>query len=77
MDMMTLGKQIAYYRKEWGLTQEALANRLGVTNQAVSKWERGAALPDVETILVLSRLFCVSMEALLLNDLTGLEDIEL
>lgn len=64
MDTMTLGRQIAYYRKEWGLTQEALANQLGVTNQAVSKWESGQSCPDVQLLPVLADVFHVSVDAL-------------
>ena len=61
---MMLGKQIAYYRKEWGLTQEALANRLGVTNQAVSKWESDQSCPDVQLLPALADIFHISMDAL-------------
>lgn len=64
MDTMTLGKQIAYYRKELGLTQEALANRLGVTNQAVSKWESDQSCPDVQLLPVLADVFHISLDAL-------------
>lgn len=77
IDAEMTGRNIAYLRRRRMMTQLQLSEAVNVSHQAVSKWERGAALPDVETILVLSRLFCVSMEALLLNDLTGLEDIEL
>lgn len=64
METMSLGKQIAYYRKEWGLTQEALANRLGVSNQAVSKWESDQSCPDVLLLPRLADLFHISMDAL-------------
>lgn len=64
METMSLGKRIAYYRKEWGLTQEALANRLGVTNQAVSKWESDQSCPDVQLLPVLADVFRVSLDAL-------------
>lgn len=64
MDTVTLGKQIAFYRKEWGLTQEALANRLGVTNQAVSKWESDQSCPDVQLLPVLADVFHISIDAL-------------
>ena len=61
---MSLGKQIAWFRKEWGLTQEALANRLGVSNQAVSKWESEQSCPDVQLLPVLADLFHTSIDAL-------------
>jgi len=64
MDTMTLGKKIAYYRKEWGMTQEMLANRLGVTNQAVSKWESGQSCPDVQLLPLLADIFHISMDTL-------------
>lgn len=40
---MTLGERIAYYRKQAGYSQEALAERLGVSRQAISKWETGVS----------------------------------
>jgi len=61
---MTLGKNIAYYRKERGMTQEALANALGVTNQAVSKWELDTCCPDIQLLPKLADLFEVSLDAL-------------
>ena len=45
MSAMKIGKQIAFLRKQKGFTQEELANALGVTNQAVSKWESSQLLP--------------------------------
>ena len=49
MEELRMGARIARYRKELGLTQEALAHRLGVTNQAVSKWEGDVCCPDIAT----------------------------
>ena len=48
---MDLGKRIAKHRKALGLSQEALGERLGVSRQAVSKWETGAAAPDMENLM--------------------------
>lgn len=62
---MTLGERIQEYRKAAGLSQEALAEKIGVSRQSVSKWENDAALPDTENILALRRLFGVSADALL------------
>lgn len=59
------GKRIASRRRALGLSQEALAERLGVTAQAVSKWETAAALPDVELLLELSHLYGVTVNDLL------------
>ncbi len=48
---MTLGEKINYYRKRSKLSQEELAERVGVSRQAVSKWELGDATPEVEKLL--------------------------
>ena len=61
---MTLGKNIAHYRKQLGLTQDALAQKLGITNQSVSKWESGQSCPDVQLLPVLADLFSISLDAL-------------
>lgn len=61
---MTLGQRISQYRKDLGLSQEELGERLDVSRQAVSKWETGAAVPDMENLLALSRLFGVSLSEL-------------
>jgi len=58
---MTLGNKIAELRKEKGMTQEALANALGVSNQAVSKWEANQSCPDIQLLPQLADFFCVSM----------------
>ena len=50
MEQGTLGKRIAYHRKRLGMTQEQLAQRVGVSAQAVSKWENNLSCPDI-TIL--------------------------
>ena len=55
---------IAKYRKELGLTQEALAQNLGVTNQAVSKWESGQSCPDIALLPKLADLFGIPIDAL-------------
>ena len=47
MDQIKIGKFIASQRKEHGLTQSQLAERLGITDKAVSKWETGKSLPDL------------------------------
>lgn len=59
------GHRTADYRRNLGLSQTELADKLGVTAQAVSKWETGAALPDIELLLELSRLFRLSINELL------------
>lgn len=62
---MTVGQRIALKRKELGLSQEALGEQLGVSRQSIYKWESDAALPEVEKLIALSRLFSVSVGWLL------------
>lgn len=64
MDTWTMGATIARLRKEHGLTQEALANRLGVSNQAVSKWESDQCCPDVLLLPKLADEFGISIDVL-------------
>lgn len=64
MNLFTANKLTAL-RKHNGLSQEALAEKIGVSRQAVSKWERGEASPDTENILALSKLYCVSLDDIL------------
>ena len=60
MDQIKIGKFIAALRKEKGLTQEKLGEKLGVTNKTVSRWENGNYMPDVEMLSLLSEEFGVS-----------------
>ena len=62
---MTLGERIAEKRKENGLSQEALGEELGVSRQSVYKWESGSALPEIEKLIAMSRLFGVTIGWLL------------
>ncbi len=64
----TLGKRIAQYRKEQGLTQENLAEKLGVSSQAVSKWENDQTCPDILLLPDLAKLFGISVDALLTGE---------
>lgn len=61
---MTLGNQIAYLRKQMGLTQEGLAQKLEVTNQAVSKWESDACCPDILLLPKIADVFGVTLDEL-------------
>jgi len=65
---MDIGQKIQSLRIKKGLSQEALADRLGVTRQSVSKWELGQALPDIEKVVQLSRLFGVYTDFILLDE---------
>lgn len=62
---MKLNEKILYYRKREGLSQEALAAKVGVSRQAVSKWELDEATPDVEKLVSLARVFGVTTDELL------------
>lgn len=66
---MLLAEKITQLRRQKGWSQEELANRLQVSRQAVSKWEGGASIPDLDKILKLSELFCVSTDYLLKENL--------
>ncbi|MDR0937066.1 MAG: helix-turn-helix domain-containing protein [Oscillospiraceae bacterium] len=61
---MEIGKIIKNLRREREFTQEELAELLGVTSQAVSKWESGAGLPDISQVIPLASIFGVSIDAL-------------
>lgn len=65
---MAIGEKIAQARREKRLTQEELADRLGVSRQAVSKWESGAAQPETDKLARLSGLLGVSCDYLLCDD---------
>ena len=62
---MTIGKRIALLRKEKGMTQEDLANAMGVSPQAVSKWENDQTCPDISALPKLSKLLGVTVDELL------------
>ena len=64
-----IGTKISFCRKKAGLSQESLATRLNISRQAVSRWETGEAVPDTEKIVQLSRLFQVSTDYLLLDEI--------
>lgn len=62
---MQIGEVIRKYRKEKNLTQEELANRLGITAPAVNKWENGNSMPDIMLLAPLARLLDISLDMLL------------
>ena len=61
---MKLAAMIGKLRTELGMTQEKLADAIGVSRQAVQKWESGVAVPDLEKLIKLSKYFNVSLDAL-------------
>ena len=72
---LAIGENIRNFRKKNDLTQEALADRLGVTYQSISRWENGTALPDAQNILQISKLFNVTTDYLLNDDYESDGDI--
>lgn len=70
---MNIGVKIRELRKRRGVTQEQLANSIGISFQAVSKWENGVALPDISLVTVLASYFGVSTDELLDFSLKELE----
>ena len=70
VNKMHFGKRISVLRRKAGLSQTELAERLGVTSQAVSKWECGNAVPDIDMLLELSHLYKVTINEML-------EDVDL
>ena len=72
---MKIGTNLQYLRRLHGnMTQEKLAERMNVSRQTVSKWENGEAVPDVDKLLELSRLFSCTLDALLKEDMSPKED---
>ena len=66
-DFSRLGDNIAVLRRSAGLTQELLADRLGVTSQAVSKWERQLSCPDVSLLPTMADVFGVAIDELFIS----------
>ena len=68
--METIGNRITKYRKEKALTQEALAEKLGISSQAVSKWENDASCPDISILPMLCRELGITTDELLTGNST-------
>lgn len=65
MDLMKIGTFLQELRKEKGLTQEQLAEQLGVARRTVSRWETGANMPDLDILVELSDLYAVDLREIL------------
>ena len=76
MDLIKIGRFIADCRKEKKITQEQLAEKLYVTDRAVSKWERGLSLPDADKMLELCNILGISVNELLNGEKIMKEDYE-
>ena len=75
-DDMILADKIITLRKKAGWSQEELASQLGVTRQSVSKWEGAQSVPDLDKVVQMSRLFGVSTDYLLKDELEEEEFVE-
>ena len=73
---MNTAQRLQQLRKEKGMSQEELAEKMNVTRQAVSKWESAQTIPDVEKILAMSRLFGVTTDYLMKEELEAEEFLE-
>lgn len=74
MDQVMIGRFIAERRKEQGLTQSQLAERLNVTDKAISKWETGRGLPDAASMLPLCKLLGITVNDLLSGEVVQVEN---
>lgn len=69
---MNLGNKIGYLRKKKNLSQEELAEMIGVTRQTISKWELGDTTPDINQAKMLAKIFDVSLDELTNNDINNI-----
>ena len=74
MDQLKIGKFIAECRKQKNLTQMQLAEKLGITDKAISKWERGIAMPDTSIMLELCEILGISVNELLSGEKINMEN---
>ena len=74
MDQIKIGKFISVKRKELGLTQSQLADKLGITDKAISKWETGKSLPDASIMLELCSILKITVNDLLNGEVVDMEN---
>ena len=72
---MELGKQIKMHRQEAHLSQEELANRVYVSRQRISNWENDKSYPDVNSLVLLSEIFQISLDNLIKGDIEVMKDV--
>ena len=77
MNQIKIGEFISSQRRKKNLTQAALAEKLGITDRAVSKWERGKGLPDVSLMLDLCEIFGITVNELLCGEIISMENSNL
>ena len=72
---MELGKQIKKHRQEAHLSQDELANRIYVSRQTISNWENDKSYPDVNSLVLLSEIFQISLDKLIKGDIEVMKDV--
>lgn len=72
---MELGKQIRMYRQEAQMSQDELADRVYVTRQTISNWENDKSYPDVNSLVLLSEVFHISLDKLIKGDIEMMKDV--
>ena len=71
---MDFGDKLKQYRLKEGLSQEQLAEKIGVSRQAITKWETKRGLPDVENMIILAELFNLTLDELVLEEVKKQEE---
>ena len=74
-DKMELGKQIKMYHQDAQLSQEVLADRVYVSRQTISNWENDKSYPDVNSLVLLSEIFQISLDKLIKGDIEVMKDV--
>ena len=72
---MELGKQIKFYRNKIAMSQEELADRIYVSRQTISNWENDKSYPDVNSLVLLSEIFQISLDTLIKGDIEVMKDV--
>lgn len=72
---MTFAEKLKSIRKKAGMSQEKLAEKIGVSRQAITKWETDAGIPDIDNMMALSSLFNISLDELLSNEKTAVKGL--
>ena len=74
MTKMDFGDKLKQYRLNEGLSQEQLAEKIGVSRQAITKWETKRGLPDVENMIILAEIFKLTLDELVLEEVKKQEE---
>ncbi|KRK78890.1 helix-turn-helix domain-containing protein [Companilactobacillus nodensis] len=73
---MQIGTQLQQRRKEHNMSQEALADKLHISRQSISKWENGTSLPSFANVVAISELFDISLDELIKGDENLMKELE-